>query len=197
VVSAVDIAPTLLDLAGVAVPATVQGRSFAPILKDPKASIRQYAFAEKHWHDYDDEVRAVTTGRFKYIRNYNPERPGTPSSDGVRSPAYQVALALRGTGRLTPAQTNIFLVPRPIEELYDCAADPFETSNLAGNPAYAATLDELRRALTGWQKETGDWIPVKRAPDEFDRETGLATPTRLRPRPTKVEMIERGLLDQR
>jgi arylsulfatase A-like enzyme len=187
VVSAVDIAPTLLELA----------RSFAPILKDPTASIRRYAYAEKHWHDYDDEVRAVTTGRFKYIRNYNPERPGTPSSDGVRSPAYQVALALRGTGRLTPAQTNIFLVPRPTEELYDCDADPFETINLAGNPEYAATLDELRRALTVWQKETGDWIPVKRAPDEFDRETGLATPTRIRPRPTKAEMIERGLIDQR
>jgi hypothetical protein len=140
-------------------------------------------------------VRATTTGRFKYIRNYDPERPGSPSADGVRSPAYQVALALRGTGRLTPAQASIFQVPRPTEELYDCEADPFETNNLAENPAYAETLAELRQALLDWQRETSDRISVKRAPDEFDRETGLATPARIRPRPTKAEMIERGLLD--
>ena len=150
-ISAVDIAPTLLELAGVAVPATVQGRSFVPVLTDPAFAIRQYAFAEKHWHDYDDEVRAVTTGRFKYIRNYHPDQPGTPSSDGVRSPAYQVARALRDSGRLTPAQANIFLVPRPIEELFDCEADPFETTNLAGRRP--AVVTDLARQLDALQAD--------------------------------------------
>ena len=74
------------------------------------------------------------------------------------------------------------------------AAD--ETRTTRQPAAVTETLDELRRALLDWQRQTGDRIPVKRAPDEFDRETGLPTAARIRPRPTKAEVIERGLLDR-
>ncbi|MBK1876193.1 sulfatase family protein [Pelagicoccus mobilis] len=197
VVSAVDIGPTFLELAGVKIPSEFEGHSFVPALQDPNTQIRKFAFAEKHWHDYNDQVRAVTTGEFKYIRNYLPNQMGTPSADGVRSPAYQEALALRGTGKLNQAQKNIFLNPRPIEELYHCAEDPFEANNLAKDPEYADVLKTMRNTLREWQIVTNDWIPKIVTPDEFDRETGLATPARIRPRPNKAEMIKMGIAEDR
>ena len=194
-VSSVDIAPTFLELAGIPSSSLFQGRSFAKILSNPSAKIRDYVYAEKHWHDYDDQCRAVRSERFKYIRNFYPDLPATPSADGVRSPTYRRTLALRGEGKLTPAQQNIFLAPRPTEELYDCQTDPHEIVNLATDPKHASTLKKLRRALDSWQRDTNDSIPTKRTPDEFDRSTGLATPARIRPRPSKALMQARGIIE--
>ncbi len=194
-VSSVDIAPTLLELAGVSGSSLFEGRSFAKILTDPAAATRDYIYAEKQWHDYDDQCRAVRSDRYKYIRNYYNDQPATPSADGVRSPTYRKMLALRAEGKLTAAQQNIFVAPRPAEELYDCQTDPFETVNLAADPDHASALRKMRRALDRWQKETRDVIPTKRTPDEFDRNTGLATPARIRPRPSKAMMQARGIID--
>jgi N-sulfoglucosamine sulfohydrolase len=194
-VSSVDIAPTFLELAGIPSSSLFQGRSFAKILSNPSAKIRDYVYAEKHWHDYDDQCRAVRSERFKYIRNFYPDLPATPSADGVRSPTYRRTLALRGEGKLTPPQQNIFLAPRPTEELYDCQTDPHEIVNLANDPRHASTLKKLRRALDSWQRDTNDSIPTKRTPDEFDRSTGLATPARIRPRPSKALMQARGIIE--
>ena len=45
---------------------------------------------------------------------------------------------------------------RPTEELYDLSADPWETDNVAANPAYTEVLEELRERLNGWLRKTGD-----------------------------------------
>jgi hypothetical protein len=73
--------------------------------------------------------------------------------------------------------------PRPAEELYDVDADPHGLHDLAGDPRYAGTLADLRRALSGWEQETGDAVPERLSPDEFDRETGEPLLDRVRPRP--------------
>ena len=65
-------------------------------------------------------------------------------------------------------------------------ADPNETVNLAGDPKFAEVLNDMRRALSRWTRETGDVVPDKLSPDEFDRETGDPLPNRTRPRPTKA-----------
>ena len=196
-ISSVDIAPTFLEMAGVKIPEEFEGTSFLPILKDPKAVTRKYAFAEKHWHDYEDQVRAVTTGRFKYIKNYYPDLPNTPSADGVRSPVFKKMFELKKAGKLPEHQMGFFRVPRPVEELYDCKNDPYELNNLAKLPEYSAILKELREKLVTWQKDSKDFIPKKRTLDEFDRITGEATDARVRPRKSKVQMIEAGLIEKR
>ena len=89
---------------------------------------------------------------------------------------------LRDAGSLTPAQMSCFVKPRPAEELYDADADPHELRNLAGDPGHAEVLKRMREALEFWEKATGDFVPAKRSPDEFDRETGAPMPTRVRPR---------------
>ncbi len=192
-VSSVDIAPSFLELAGAPRAKTMEGVSFLPLLDDPTASIRECAFAEKNWHDYEDHSRAVRGMRFKYIRNYFNDLPGTPPADAVRGDTFQTMLKLEEEGKLTEAQRMFIVAPRPKEELFDAEADPHEILNLAGDPKHADVLEELRAALANWEKETGDRVPELRTADEFDRITGNPTDARVRPRPSKAEMVAKGL----
>ncbi|MEM9079647.1 MAG: sulfatase [Verrucomicrobiota bacterium] len=194
VVSTVDIARTCLELAGVTEGLeSFKGQSFVPQLKDPKSPGREYAFAEKNWHDYEDHVRAVRGKRFKYIRNYYEDLPQTPSADSARSATYEELKRLRDEGTATEAQLACFVAPRPKEELFDTVADPFELKNLAGERKFEKVLLEMRIALANWEAENGDAPPELRTADEFHRVTGLPTEARVRPRRTKAEMVEMGL----
>lgn len=175
-VSSVDVAPTLLEMAGLPVTDSFQGKSFLPLLDDPTATTRQYVFAEHNWHDFDDYGRAVRSPRFKYICNEYTDVTGSPPADAVRSPTFQAMRELRDRGELTPAQQNPFVVPRPREELYDCVADPDELTNLAEEGQYAEEFKLLRAVLQNWKRETLDQVPEERRADEFDRETGERLP---------------------
>jgi N-sulfoglucosamine sulfohydrolase len=170
-VSTVDVAPTLLSLAAVEAPPTLQGRSFVPLLDTPGTSIREYVFAEKNWHDYEDRSRAARSLKYKFIRNDYADLPMTPSADIVRSPTYK---AMKGE-----------VAPRPEMELYDLESDPHELENLAGDSRYARILGKIEDALEEWEAATKDVKPAARTPDEFDRETGEPLPNRQRPRPSK------------
>ncbi|QDU13631.1 Arylsulfatase precursor [Gimesia maris] len=175
-ISSVDLAPTVLDLAGLPVGETFQGKSFRKLLKNPKATTRGLIFAEHNWHDFEDFGRAVRSPRYKYIRNFYTDIPGTPPADAVRSDTYVKMLELRDAGKLTEDQQSCFQIPRQEVELYDVQTDPHELHNLAGNPEYAEVQQELRTALDQWQEETHDRLPRTRRPDEFDRETGQQLP---------------------
>lgn len=187
-ISSIDIAPTVLELAGLDQLKTFQGQSFARLFDDPAAAIREYAFAEHNWHDYDAHKRAVRGERFKYIRNFDTHLPNTPPADAVRSPTFQAMRKLRDARKLPPAQMSCFTTPKPEEELYDLENDPHELRNIASDPAHKETLARLRDALAKWQKETADPMPGLRNPDEFDRETGEPLPNRQRPRPSKQQL---------
>ncbi|WP_435020352.1 sulfatase family protein [Tundrisphaera sp. TA3] len=184
-VSTVDIAPTILALAGVDPMPTVQGKSFAATFRDPSAKVRDHIFGERNWHDFGYHGRAARSERFKYIRNDDADEPLTPPADAVRSPTFIAMRRLRDQGKLTPAQRACFVAPRPAEELYDLDADPDELHNVATLPEHAATLDAMRKALADWTRETADAPPARKNPDEFDRETGDPLPNRVRPRPLK------------
>ncbi len=192
-VSTVDLAKTLLSLARIEKPGiTFEGVDLAPLFADPAKPIRDYIFAEKNWHDYEDRARAVRNERYKYIRNDYPDLPLTPPADVVRSATYVELLRLLEKDELAEAQTVHFTVPRPAEELYDLRLDPHELRNLAADERYAPVLRAMRAALADWESKTDDLKPERRTPDEFDRLTGLPTPERVRPRPSKKEMAEAG-----
>ncbi len=70
-VSVIDIAPTLLEIAGVAAPAQFQGQSFTKLFKDPALAFRQQVFAEHNWHDYEAHERMVRSKDF-YISSTGP-----------------------------------------------------------------------------------------------------------------------------
>lgn len=171
-VSAVDIAPTIVEFAGLDPSPTFQGRSFAPLLADPQASIRAYIFAEHNWHDYQAHERSVRSQKHLYIRNAFPHLPCTPPADAVRSITFQAMRTLHADGELPPAQLGCFAAPRTGEELYDCGADPHQLLNVAADPKYGGVLEPMRRVHEKWVRDTGDTIPESPTPDKFDRETG-------------------------
>lgn len=192
-VSSIDIAPTVLSLAGVEVPERLAGVSFEPLLEDPDNAIRHYVIAEKNWHDYEDHARAIRDTRYKMIVNSYTDLPNTPPADAVRSPIFQSMLELYRNGELPESKQQIFVSPRPAIELYDTETDPHELNNLAGDPKLVSIEKRLSIALNKWIARTGDYVPSLRTADEFDRFTGRPTPARVRPRWSKAMMVEKGL----
>jgi arylsulfatase A-like enzyme len=153
-VSTIDLGPTVLSLAGVPIPGHMQGRAF---LGEQAAEPREYIFASRDRHDEAyDMVRAARDTRFKYIRHYRPALPyllWIPYRN--RHPILQEMWRLHLAGELTGPQRLLFQ-PRPVEELYDTQADPWETRNLAADPAWRPELERLRAALDDWRAEVGD-----------------------------------------
>ncbi|MBI1249456.1 sulfatase-like hydrolase/transferase [bacterium] len=170
--SVIDICPTVLELAGVKVPAQAQGVDFAQLLTDPTAfSHRKYAFSEHNWHDYEAHGRAVRNEfGILYVRNARPEKAWAGPADSVRSPSHQDLLAAKND--LTPPQADVFQAPRASEELFDTKKDPLQIHNLVGDAYYAKHVAEMRQAMDQWQKETGDSVPENYSTDYFDRSTG-------------------------
>jgi arylsulfatase A-like enzyme len=160
--SFVDLAPTVLSLAGVPVPPHIQGQAFAgdKQAKQP----RQYIFAARDRMDeHYDMVRAVRDKRFKYIRNYQPEKPYYQDIEFRKQMnLMQDILLAKQEGRLNKVQSTWF-GSKPVEELYDTQADPFELNNLAQDPSYKKELLRLRIQLNDWLIDINDkgFMPEK------------------------------------
>jgi arylsulfatase A-like enzyme len=151
----IDLAATSLALAGIELPKGMQGRN----LLAPDYSKREAVFAARDRCDETvDHIRSVRTERFKYIRNYYPNRPHLqPNRYKDNKEIIGKLRALHAAGKLDELQEKLLFAPtRPEEELYDLQADPFETRNLAGDPAHQKTLEDLRARLARWEKETND-----------------------------------------
>lgn len=144
-VSFIDLAPTLLSLAGHRAPATMQGHAF---LGTRQAPAQRHAFGMRSRMDERyDFVRTVTDGRYRYIRNYAPHRPcGQHQAFAWLAQGYQAYERAFLAGACDAAQRRFFDT-RPAEEFYDLETDPDEVSNLAGNPAHSARITAMSRAL--------------------------------------------------
>ena len=171
-ISSIDIAPTILELAFAAIPETIQGRSFAKLLRNPGRNFRKFVFAEHNWHDYEAHERMLRTKDFLYILNSRPHFPQMGPADAVGSPSFIELDSLNNTGRLTPEQADIFTAPRAPEELYDCRKDPGQFSNLAGHKDYSKKKGLMAAILKEWMDETGDNIPDNLTKDWYERVPG-------------------------
>ena len=155
-ISFVDFAPTLLSLAGVPIPESMQGQAF--LGQQKSATPRKYSFAARDRMDSEyDRVRAVTDGEFKYIRNYMPEKPNYQNVKyRLQNPLMIHLLELNSKGLLNANQSRWFAPTKPAEELYHTKTDPWEFKNLIGNPLYEEKLRELRNAHENWVLTYGD-----------------------------------------
>lgn len=176
-VSVIDLAPTILSVAGCDVPETMQGVSMQPLFRTPGTSIRSYAFSEHNWHDYEAFGRSVRDGRYLFVLNERPKLAWQGPADSVRSDSHQQLRVLRDEGDLTPAQADVFLSPRPTVALYDTQTDPQQLENLAGQREHAEIESRLAAVLEQWMEATGDSVPERLSPDTFDRETGDRLPS--------------------
>lgn len=178
IVSTLDIAPTVVEVAGAKQLESFQGKSFAPVLKDAAASSRQMAFSEHNWHDYRAFERSVCTAQYRYVHNWLPELPGTPPADAVRSPTYDEMQRLHAENSLAPEAALLFSIPQPGEQLYDVIKDPHCLYNLLSERRTFHAVQQIRQKhkelLENWQRETGDTFPGVDAltPDGFDRVNG-------------------------
>lgn len=149
-ISFVDFKSTALSLAGIEPPEYVDGRAFAGEFQSSESRQYIHAAADRFDRQYDT-IRAVRDDRFKYLRNYHPERGYyLPLTYREQMPIMQELLRLRDQDGLTEAQAQWFRESKPAEELFDTLADPHELTNLALDPAYNDNLLELRAELDRW-----------------------------------------------
>jgi arylsulfatase A-like enzyme len=171
-VSIIDLAPSLLQVADITPGKTFQGRSFVKLFSNPEQDFRNYTFSEHNWHDYEAYERQVHTKRWLYLINKRPQFDAWGPADAVVSPSMHELYEAYKKGGLKPEQKDIFMKPRPEKELFDCKKDPFQFHNLAGNPHFRDIKTKLADVLAEWQAETGDTCPDDLTGDHFDRKTG-------------------------
>ncbi|MGC6566785.1 MAG: sulfatase-like hydrolase/transferase [Akkermansiaceae bacterium] len=164
-VQSIDLAPTILDYAEVAVPAEMQGHSLKPLLEGRVDSVRQFAFAENLWTNFfgNPRIESLRDGRFKYIRYFENSRDRW---QGVtKKTLYKVTESMRLD--YEASLTASIRGEDPVyEELYDLIEDPLEKNNLAGDPAHRETLDLFRRQCQAHvtMARGDDRIPVATIP---------------------------------
>jgi N-sulfoglucosamine sulfohydrolase len=158
-VSWTDIAPTLLDAAGVQPPYPLHGRSVLPVLEQPSPSGWDQVFFSHTFHELTMYYpsRGTRTRQFKYIRNLYPELEYPHASDLLASPTWQ-SVRSDPSNKLGQRTVKDYL-HRSAEELYDVSADPLEVRNLASSPQHQATLVQLREQTREFRVRTNDpWV---------------------------------------
>ncbi|MBX6313141.1 MAG: sulfatase-like hydrolase/transferase, partial [Isosphaeraceae bacterium] len=167
-ISGEDIAPTLLEAAGVPIPEEISGRSFLKLLLGEPFAGRTYVFSERGAHGQGlptnsaafDLGRCVISKKYKFIYNALWQLPYTPV-DFASAPFWKDLQRRNREGQLTPELSRIYFAPtRPMFELYDLEADPREFQNLAGKPEVATIEHELKAALQEWMILQRDFLPL-------------------------------------
>jgi len=153
---AIDLAPTMLTIANASLPPRMQGK---PFLGANAAGPKEFVFGAR---DRCDETvfrfRTVRDKRYRYIRNFTPERPFLQPNEYKEKqyPVWNLLKELHAAGKLTPEQDVLCAPTMPEEELYDLERDPHEIKNLAKSPEHKKTLERLRNVLNKWIEETND-----------------------------------------
>ena len=154
-VSFVDFAPTVLNLAGVDIPVHMQG---LPFLGKDSDRWRDYVYGHRDRVDEAmDLARSVRDQRYLYIRNFMPhlsynQPTAWPDLGEIRHEFYR----LTDPKTMTPAQWHFAGPTKPVEELYDCESDPLNLNNLAHSDAHSQILDRFRQAHRDHVRESGD-----------------------------------------
>lgn len=155
-ISFVDFPPTLLSMAGIPAPSYMQGQAFEGTFKakTPRTFIHGHA---DRFDERMDMIRAVRNKRFKYLKNFHPERPYyLPLAYREKMEVMQELLRMRDAGTLDENQAQWFRQTKAEEELFDTENDPHELNNIADDPAYSDVLATLRAECNRWIKAIDD-----------------------------------------
>lgn len=152
-VSGIDIGPTSLALAGLDVPAHMEGQD----LFGENFADREYVVAAKDRCDYTiDRMRTIRTKRYRYVRNFMTDRPFMQPQFRDGSDFMELMRTMYANGEMPPEQAFYWAEERPAEEFFDCDADPDEVVNLVDDPNHAEALQQHRDILERWIVDTDD-----------------------------------------
>ncbi|MGB3145109.1 MAG: sulfatase [Maribacter sp.] len=154
--SFIDLAPTVLSIAGIEPPKVMQGTAqFGKFEAKKKPGITFHS-ADRFDAIYD-RLRAVRSKQFKYIRNFDTEKSrALPVAYREQMGIMQSLRELDSAKKLNESQAVWMLPNKPTEEFYDLKEDPEELHNLAMNPVYEDSISRYRKLLDQWIKETKD-----------------------------------------
>ena len=145
-VSFIDFAPTLLHLAGLAIPDQMDGKPFLGrelSMEEISSRDETYGYADRFDEKYE-MVRSVRKGNWKYIRSYQPYYPDALHNNyRYKMLAFAEWRSLFEQGNLS-GEPEQFFIAKPVEMLFDLDKDPHETQNLADNPVHFEQLKTLR-----------------------------------------------------
>ena len=170
VISMEDLAPTVMEAAGLSPKPDMTGISFLSILKGNPAPTRKYAFAERgphadfaptEYNDGFDQSRVIVSKDYKLIFNCQPGLQYAPV-DFFKRPFYQELIKMNAQGELDEKFVNFYFYepPRPLFELYDLSKDPFEEKNVAADEAYSEVKEKMIQELTLWMIQERDHLPL-------------------------------------
>ena len=152
-VSLLDIGATTLSLAGVPIPRFTDGQD---LLNDDYQS-RDYIISARDRCDFTiDRIRSVRTDKFKYIRNFQTDRPALQPNYRDEWVSTIYFRQLFQEGKLDPVQARHANQDRPNEELYNLEVDPYEIDNLVDSSNYQHELLRHRAILEDWIEVTND-----------------------------------------
>lgn len=186
-VSLIDLGPTVLNLAGVAVPGHMQGRAFLGAnLKPP----REYVYgARDRMDERYDSVRMVRDRRYRYLRNDTSYLPYAQHTAYMEMGNIMKELRKAQKAGTLPEAARLFMgETKPPEELYDVDNDPHELKNLADSPAHKKVLDRMRAAQEKWALDTRD-VGLIPEPDLEERGTKTRTRYQVLRQPDSVKFI--------
>lgn len=171
--SSIDLAPTLCDIARIDPSPQFQGKSFKSILLGEDKEINQYVFSEHNWHDFEAYERGVHSKNHLFIKNWIPEKPASPATDIFKSITYKKMIDLHSKGELADEFLDTFKSPRASEEFYDVNRDKYQMRNLLISESdFAQIASKYRKILEDWRIRTHDSLPAKLTPDAYNRTTG-------------------------
>lgn len=152
-VSGIDISAATLAASGIGVPDYMQGQDFL----DPAHTSREFVLSARDRCDETiEEIRAVVTPQFKYLRNYMTDVGFMQGSYKDSWPVSKAFRKMMADGTMNETQKLFFRDDKEPEEFYDLSKDPHEINNLATDPDYQAELERHRAFLDGWTAEHGD-----------------------------------------
>lgn len=151
-ISGIDLASTTLTYLGLPTPPKMQSMN---VFSDDYD--RYYVVSARDRCDYTiDKIRAVTTKRYKYIRNYLTDRPYMQPQYRDPRPVTKLLRHMAESGQLNAVQMQFYGKQRPAEEFYDLQQDPHQIHNLASDGAAKEQLEQHRKMLATWIRTTGD-----------------------------------------
>lgn len=155
IISFVDLAPTMLSIAGIQKPANMHGEAF---LGKYKGKINEYVFASSDRFDaMYDRKRTIRSKKYKYIKNFKPEIPyALPVEYREQMSLMQNLRKLDAEGSLTGAPALWMRDRKDDEEFFNIETDPFELHNLIDDPKYKNEVVKMKSALENWMREMKD-----------------------------------------